>query len=224
MENRTPNPPNGITQVSFADYPVDNGTLMDSNASQGSCIRHHYDATQDLLGDGLLIEIIHCSPDLKDAIPSGTKVSYRFFPDKIQDGMIYSPVDRNAAYSEDSLDSFLSSYNFSDCEDNDVSIMRVRDFTWFKDYNYMVGDQAGHEDNDVRFLTNDQGFVRALVRVTHRTGNGIDNRVARQRQWIEEGPFINGSQLDAMSAWRASFFTKFPGVNCRQAKTRKGTS
>tara|TARA_R100000152_G_C6759043_1_gene182951 strand:- start:621 stop:1259 length:639 start_codon:yes stop_codon:yes gene_type:complete len=196
--------------------PVVEGELLTENTSIQSVIRNIFDAAVDGYGEGILFQVIHCSPDLKKDVPKGTGYAYRFFPNQIQNGFIYSK-----SKSDYLLDTFLNDYDIEFCEANDVLTLRVRDYTNFATYNYVNGGKADDNTNDVRFVTH-KGSIRCLVRVTHKLGDG-KNRVAKKTQWIDYGPWVSGAtQLDAFSAWKKDFFSRFPGANGPYAKMING--
>ena len=197
-------------------FPAMEGELLTENTSTQSVIRNIFDVDIDGYGRGILFQIIHCSPDLKDDIPKGTGYAYRFFPDQIQNGFIYSKKK-----SDYDLDSFLNDHDIEDCEANDILTLRVRDYVNFANYNYVNGGKADAKNNDVRFATH-KGKIRCMVRVTHKTGDG-SNRVANKVQWIDHGPWVSGAnQLDAFAAWKRDFFSRFPGANGPLCKMIQG--
>jgi hypothetical protein len=176
-----------------------------------------YDDTHPEMGEGIIIHTIHCNP--KENPTSSTEESFRFFPNKIENGMLYRksrPLGNGKG-----LDSFVDDHKFEATEVSEL-IAQVQDYTNFRKYRWNEST-VGADDQDVNLEQDDLDPTRyrIIVRVTHKTGH--KGNVIKNTPFVFVGPWVTapsaavGSEL-AFKAWKnhktEGFFAKFPGVTC----------
>tara|TARA_Y100000310_G_C20625014_1_gene785366 strand:- start:149 stop:739 length:591 start_codon:yes stop_codon:yes gene_type:complete len=176
-----------------------------------------FDALHPLMGDGVLIQTVHCNPKEK---PSDTTLeSFRFFPHTVENGCLYRK--NKMIGNGKGLDSFCDDHAILECEVSELTT-QVRDHTQFRKYRWSESfEGADDQDVDLEQDDKDPNRYRLIVRLTHITAH--DGALVKETLFSFAGPWVTASSVMsgatlAHNAWKnhdtEGFFAKFPGVNC----------